>query len=98
MIPEGSGQRPGHPPCSIPCEVRWPSRIYVRTALPRVSAHAVLALHLPDDQRASAAHRLADDQFKKGRSVVVAKAREAFRTAWPLAGVGFGVAVNALWI
>jgi hypothetical protein len=58
----------------------------------------VLALHLPDDQRASAAHRLADDQFKKGRSVVVAKARKAFRTAWPLAGVGFGVAVNALWI
>jgi hypothetical protein len=35
----------------------------VRTALPRASAHAALALHLPDDQRASAAYRLADDQF-----------------------------------
>jgi hypothetical protein len=35
---------------------------------------------------------------KKGSSVLVAKAGEAFRTAWPLASIGFAVAVNAVWI
>jgi hypothetical protein len=29
---------------------------------------------------------------------MVARAVEAFRTAWPLAGIGFAVAINGVWI
>jgi hypothetical protein len=35
---------------------------------------------------------------KEGASSMVAKAGEAFRAAWPLAGIGLAVAVNGVWI
>jgi hypothetical protein len=37
-------------------------------------------------------------QTNEGACVMVAKAGKAFRVAWPLAGIGLAVAVNAVWI
>jgi hypothetical protein len=55
MIPEGSGQRPGHPPCSIPCEVTWPSRIYVAAGvLPLAYMLAVMRDPAADEKRRDA--------------------------------------------
>jgi hypothetical protein len=35
---------------------------------------------------------------KEGAASMVAKAGEAFRAVWPLAGIGLAVAVNGVWI
>jgi hypothetical protein len=32
------------------------------------------------------------------KKIVVTRAGEAFRAAWPLAGIGFAVALNGAWI
>jgi hypothetical protein len=35
---------------------------------------------------------------KEGSNVMVTKAVDAIRTAWPVAGIGLAVAVNGVWI
>jgi hypothetical protein len=40
--------------------------------------------------------RLAD--YREGEIVVDERASKAFRAAWPLAGIGFAVAINGVWI